>query len=316
VSRAAASDPSGLQRGARAQDSNRLLRYRSIIDDWDAFLAVIRAPLPFVVRANTLKILPSVLEERLAGERLPVRRLPWIEEAFELPEPPGSRIEHWLGLYYVQESVQLLPVLALSPEPGETVLDLCAAPGGKATFLAARMENQGTLVANEPSGRRQMSLLANLNRLGVLNAMITAYQGENYPMQTSFDRILVDAPCSAEGTLRKESSLQRGASQGTIERLARIQKRLILKAFDLLTPSGTLVYSTCTFAPEENESVVAHLLEQREARIPAFEPPIPRCAGLRGWMGEHYPEDMERCVRVYPHHLDSGGGFIARIGRS
>lgn len=292
------------------------LRYRSIIEDWDAFLEASDTPMPYVVRANTLKIESQALHQRLTDAGLDVTEYAWNDALFQLAEPPGRRIEHWLGLYYAQEAVQTLPVMALDPKPGETALDLCAAPGGKATYMAASMRNQGTLVANEPSGRRQMSLLANINRLGVLNTMVTAYQGENFPMQTSFDRILVDAPCSAEGTLRKEPSLRHGASSGTISRLARLQKRLILRAFDLLAPGGLLVYSTCTFAPEENEAVVTHLLQERDAGIVPFDLPIEASSGLLGWHGETFPEEIKHCVRIYPHHLDSGGGFFARITRA
>lgn len=291
------------------------LRYRSIIEDWDAFQRATETPMPYVVRSNTLKIESAVLYRRLLDAGINVTAYEWNDDLFELAEPPGRRIEHWLGLYYAQEAVQILPVMALDPQPGDTALDLCAAPGGKATYIAARMQNRGTLVANEPSGRRQMSLLANINRLGVLNTMVTAYQGENFPMQTSFDRILVDAPCSAEGTLRKESSLRNGASSGTIARLARLQKRLILRAFDLLAAGGLLVYSTCTFAPEENEAVVAHLLQERDAQIVPFDSPIEAASGLLGWHGETFPEQTKHCVRIYPHHLNSGGGFLARITR-
>jgi NOL1/NOP2/sun family putative RNA methylase len=297
-------------------DSANLLRYRSIIDDWDAFLAIAQTSLPYVVRANTLKIDPSSLRQRFVDLGIDTTSYDWNDELFEMTEPPGGRIEHWLGLYYAQEAVQTLPVLALSPQPGETALDLCAAPGGKTTHIAARMQNRGTLVANEPNGRRQMSLLANINRLGVLNSMVTAYQGENFPTETKFDRILVDAPCSAEGTLRKEPSLQSGASKESIARLSRLQKRLIVRAFDLLAPDGLLVYSTCTFAPEENEAVVAHLLQERAARILPFDMAIDVSAGLTGWLDEEFPTEIGHCVRVYPHHLNSGGGFLARITRA
>lgn len=296
--------------------TNNLLRYRSIVEDWDAFSEVIQTPLPPVVRANTLKTSAAALCRRFVEGGISHTQFPWNEDLFELTEPPGRRIEHWLGLYYVQEAVQTLPVLALDPRPGDTAIDLCAAPGGKATHIAAFMQNQGTLVANEPNGRRQMSLLANINRLGVLNTMVTAYQGENFPLQTTFDRVLVDAPCSAEGTLRKEPSLQFGASKAMIDRLARLQKRLIVRGFDLLAPGGVLVYSTCTFAPEENEAVVAHLLAEREAHLMPSQLPVDGSPGLTHWHSERYPEVMQHCLRVYPHHLNSGGGFLARITRT
>jgi len=299
-----------------AMDSPSQSRYTSIIEEWDAFQKASNTPMPYVVRSNTLKTSSDELAQRFVDSDINTVRYAWNKDLFELSEPPGRRIEHWLGLYYSQEAVQTLPVIALDPQPGETVLDLCAAPGGKTTYIAARMQNQGTLVANEPSGRRQMSLLANINRLGVLNTMVTAYQGENFPMQTSFDRILVDAPCSAEGTLRKEPSLRHGASSGTIARLARLQKRLILRAFDVLAPGGCLVYSTCTFAPEENEAVVAHLLQERTAQILPFDAPFNAASGLTAWQGETFPPEIGHCVRVYPHHLNSGGGFLARITRA
>jgi NOL1/NOP2/sun family putative RNA methylase len=291
-------------------------RYRAIIDDWAAFSRASQSPLPSAIRTNTLKIAPEDLANRFADAGIEAVQCDWNDELFVLADAPGRTIEHWLGLYYVQEAVQTLPVLALDPRPGETILDLCAAPGGKTTHIAALMRNQGTLVANEPSGHRQMSLLANINRLGILNATITAYQGESFPMAAAFDRILVDAPCSAEGTLRKESSLQHGASLSTIARLSRLQKRLIVRAFDLLAPGGVLVYSTCTFAPEENEAVVAQLLQERDASLVPCELPIAGLPGVSEWLGERYPEDLRHCVRVYPHHLDSGGGFVARIVRA
>ena len=292
-------------------------RYRSLIEDWDAFLEAIERPLPHVVRANTLKIASADLFQRLIDAGADAVRSDWNEDLFEMMSPPGRRVEHWLGLYYIQEAVQTLPVLALDPQPGDTALDLCAAPGGKSTYIAARMKNQGTLVANEPSGRRQMSLLANINRLGVLNAMVTAYQGENFPQQTAFDRILVDAPCSAEGTLRKDPSLRPGASLPTIDRLARLQKRLIIRAFDLLAPAGVLVYSTCTFAPEENEAVVDYLLQERPtACVVPCDLPIETSSGLTAWLGTRFDQQMDLCVRTYPHQISSGGGFLARIVRA
>ncbi|MBU0595784.1 RsmB/NOP family class I SAM-dependent RNA methyltransferase [Candidatus Bipolaricaulota bacterium] len=292
-----------------------LERYRSIIADWDAFAAACERPLPTVLRANTLRIDPGTLEQRLRRQGIEAERSSWHDLLFTVDRPVGNSIEHWLGLFYVQEAVQVLPVLALAPQSGETVLDLCAAPGGKTTQLAARMENRGTLIANEPSGRRQMALLANINRLGLLNTLITSYRGESFPLHSSFDRVLLDAPCSAEGTLRKERSVIDGATPQTVQRLSRLQKHLILRAFNLLRPGGTLVYSTCTFDPEENESVVAHLLCERDARLLSVDLPIPVHPGLTAWDGEEFPDELRHARRIYPQDLDSGGGFLARIER-
>lgn len=303
-------------RSARAPSPVDVLpRYRSIVPEWDRFLDACRRPLPTVARANTLRISPEELRERLLQQGISVSQLSWEPTLLEVDRPVGNTIEHWLGLLYVQEAVQTLPVIALDPQPGETVLDLCAAPGGKSTHIAARMAGVGPLVLNEPNGRRQQSLLANVNRLGVLNATITAYRGEDFPRRGRFDRVLVDAPCSAEGTLRKEPSLRTGAPKRTIVRLARLQKRLIVRAYDLLRPGGVLVYSTCTFAPEENESIVAHLLRTRPARLAPPDLPCEVEPGLVAWEEETYPAEVRGCARVYPHRFDSGGGFVARFER-
>ncbi len=299
----------------RSESADFLPRYRSVIPDWGRFFETCRRPLPTIIRTNTLRIAPEDLRERLLRQGISASHLPWERTLFEVDRSVGATIEHWLGLLYVQEAVQVLPAIALDPRPGDAVLDLCAAPGGKSTQIAARMEGVGPLVANEPSGRRRQALLANVNRLGVLNATITAYRGEDFPLRARFDRVLVDAPCSAEGTLRKEPSLRAGASKGTIARLARLQKRLIVHAYDLLRPGGVLVYSTCTFAPEENESVVAHLLGVRDARPSPLSLPFEAAPGLTAWEGEIYPPGVRGCARVYPHQIDSGGGFVARFER-
>ena len=297
-------------------DSPHVLpRYRAIVPEWDRFVDACLRPLPTVVRTNTLRIDPPSLRKRLERQGLSVSPLPWEPMLLAVDRPVGATIEHWLGYLYVQEAVQSLPVLALDPRPGETVLDLCAAPGGKTTHIAARMDNVGPLVANEPSGRRQPALLANVNRLGLLNVTNTGYRGESFPLAAAFDRVLVDAPCSAEGTLRKEPSLRGGATAGAIARLARLQKRLIVRAYDLLAPGGVLVYSTCTFAPEENEAVVMHLLETRDARLTPASLPVDASPGLSSWEGVRFPTAVRRCARIYPHRLDSGGGFIARFER-
>ncbi len=298
-------------------DSNELLpRYRSIVPEWTRFAAACGRPLPTVIRTNTLRATPEALRERLLRQGYAVSSISWDGTLFEVDRPIGSTIEHWLGLFYVQEAVQTLPVIALDPHPDEAILDLCAAPGGKTTQIAAQMDGTGPLIANEPSGRRQQALLANVNRLGLLNATITAYRGEAFPLRARFDRVLVDAPCSAEGTVRKEPSLWQGASNGTIVRLARLQKRLIVRAYDLLRPGGALVYSTCTFAPEENEAVVAHLLSIRDAQLMPIRLPFEASPGLDAWGEEIYPSELRGCARIYPHQIDSGGGFVARIERS
>lgn len=294
---------------------SRLERYRAIVDDWDAFVAACARPLPTDARINTLRTTPEALRDRLARRGVTVEPSSWDPCVVRSSRPIGRTAEHWLGLFYLQERVQATPVLALDPRPGERVLDLCAAPGGKTIDIALRMQNTGCVVANEPSGRRLQALLTNVNRIGVWNVAVTEYRGQDFPAATSFDRVLVDAPCTAEGTLRKEPSLRSGATDAAVRRLARLQELLIVRAFDRLRPGGVLVYSTCTFAPEENEAVVSHLLRVRPARVLPFAPPFPHAPGVTSWDGTVYPAETDLCVRIYPHHLDSGGGFVARIER-
>ncbi len=293
---------------------NQLVRYLDIIPDWEGFLVFCHRPLPTTIRTNTLRITAEDLVERLTRKGLELEAVPWAPGVFTVAgDDVGKRLEHWLGLFYVQEAVQVLPASVLDPRPGERVLDLCAAPGGKCTQIAALMQNKGLVVANEPNGHRQQALLANFNRLGVLNVAVTEYRGESFPLGASFDRVLIDAPCSAEGTLRKEPAMQKGASPAAIKRMAAIQRRLIRRGYDLLRPGGTLVYSTCTFAPEENEAVAAVLLADTDARLEPVALPFPASPGVRTWQGLTFPEGITGCVRIYPHQIDSGGGFIARF---
>ncbi|MGB2983888.1 MAG: RsmB/NOP family class I SAM-dependent RNA methyltransferase [Candidatus Bipolaricaulia bacterium] len=290
-------------------------RYRGIIQHWNLFAETCDLPLPTSIRANTLRASRADVADRLRDAGIGVEDVSWNGTLMQVDRPVGRRIEHWLGLFYIQEATQTVPVLVLDPQPGETVLDLCAAPGGKTSQAAALMHNRGHLVANEPSGRRQQALLANLNRIGALNVTVTEYRGESFPLGAQFDRVLVDAPCSAEGTLRKNRSVRNGGTASAIRRLSGLQKRLIVRAFDLVRPGGRLVYSTCTFAPEENEGVVAHLLRERSAVILPTALPFSAAPGILEWERETFPSEIAACSRIYPHHLDSGGGFIAHVER-
>lgn len=295
-----------------------LYRYRDLIDDWDAFVRAAESSPPSGLRVRTRRITPADLASRLAQQGIDTRPWEWDREVLVSGhEAVGATLEHWLGFYYVQELTQTVPVRVLDPRPDECILDLCAAPGGKTTQIAARMEDRGVLIVNEPSGRRQPALLANLNRLEVVNAVVLSRRGEEFPLGHMFDRILIDAPCSGEGTLRKDPSMRAGASMRTVERLSKLQKRLLVRGFDLLRPGGHLVYSTCTFAPEENEAVVAELLQRREQAI--VEPialRLPHSGGICRWNGQSYPTPIEGTIRLYPHHLNSGGGYIASIRKA
>ncbi len=200
----------------------------------------------------------------------------------------------------------MAPVALLDPQPGETICDLCAAPGGKATQIAGRMQGQGFLLCNEWSPKRAKILSRNIERLGVPNALVMSEHPANLAKQYPgyFDRVLVDAPCSGEGMFRKEEAAVTDWSQETVEMCARRQAEILHSAALLVRPGGRLVYSTCTFAPEEDEDAVANFLaahpefEAEEISAPWFVP---------GENGSH---------RMWPHNLLGEGHFAAVLRKT
>lgn len=286
-----------------------LERYRGVVPDFDAFLEVSGERLPTTARCNTLRAESGEVRERLDAE---TEDLEWLDEGFRVDtDSPGNALEYLLGLFHVQEEVSMIPPKALDPGPGERVLDLCAAPGSKATQLAALMENRGTLVANDRSAGRISALKNNLDRLGVLNCAVTRLDGARFPGREGFDGVLLDPPCSGEGTTRKDPEVLRYAERRR-RSLPGVQRALMRRAAGLLRSGGSLIYSTCTYAPEENEAIVAEGLERglelaELDGVPEGEP------GLGSWRGDDFPGEMELCRRYYPHRLDSGGFFVARL---
>lgn len=210
---------------------------------------------------------------------------------------------------------QVLPVL-----PGERVLDLCAAPGGKATALAAKLQGKGLLVANEISASRAKALLKNLEVSGVTNSFVTNTTANRLAEQFPdfFDKVLVDAPCSGEGMFRKDIANARAWSPDKVQSCAKIQREITRYAADMLRPGGLLLYSTCTFAPEEDEGTVAYLLNQRP-ELELME--IPGCEafskGNAGYLNDKaadeaaLQEELSKCVRLFPHCCDGEGHFLA-----
>ncbi|MBI4641527.1 MAG: RsmB/NOP family class I SAM-dependent RNA methyltransferase [Candidatus Tectomicrobia bacterium] len=289
-------------------------RYRSIIPDYEGFLEALRTPAPKDVRINTLKIDPERFSSWMVCRGYsfsPNRWYPFMVTLNDVPSP-GSTLEYFLGYYHPQGFASALPSLVLDPQPGERILDLCAAPGGKTSHIAQLMENRGFIVANDFETRRLRALQSNLERLGVLNVVTTHYQGQNFPMKMKFHRVLVDAPCSGEGRFRVGEGRWQGSNLSFIMKLSQIQKQLILKGFDLLLPGGTLVYATCTFAPEENEEVVAHLLKERDAELAEVSLPVPHTSGVIEWEGKKLEGELKKSWRLYPHQTHSWGFFLAK----
>lgn len=288
---------------------------RELIPNFDELLTHLKRPLPTYFRINTLKTSIKRAKETLRSEGVEFSptKIPEILkiERFDAQRP---LLSYYLGYIYPQALSSALPVLALSPSENEKVLDLCAAPGGKTTFISQLMNDKGLVVANDRKKGRITSLLSNVKRLGITNTVVTIGRGEHLDLPYRFHKVLVDAPCSGQGKYRFDER------HGTIKYMKRgktnlsaIQKALIKKGFDLLLPGGTLVYSTCTLDPEENEGVVQHLIEKRRARVMDFSVPIEGCPGITEFKGKRYDERIRFCKRFYPHKIDSVGFFIAKI---
>lgn len=296
-----------------------LRRYAPIVDDPEAFLAAAARPLARVVWANPLRGDPDQIGE-LVRRRCPeARPLGWYPHAWRLPADarPGTWLEHMLGLIYGQEEAALWAALLLDPRPGERVLDLCAAPGGKAARIAVAMGDHGTLVANDRQLGRLAGLRRTFDRLGVTCAVVTREDGACYPGEPgTYDRVLVDAPCTCEGTSRKPRGRRRAGDAAHRTSIVQVQKALLRRAARLTRPGGRIVYATCTYAPEENEAVLDALAPDLAVIEPVEPPPGLRTApGVPAWEGRTFRPDVVHAARLWPHHNDTGGFFVARLRR-
>ncbi|HLD86865.1 MAG TPA: NOL1/NOP2/sun family putative RNA methylase, partial [Candidatus Nanoarchaeia archaeon] len=259
------------------------------------------------IRVNTLKISVEELKKRLepAWTLTPV---PWCKEGFWIEHKKGERrdvgnlIEHALGYFYLQEAASMIPPVVLDPKPGETILDIAAAPGSKTTQIAQYMENEGILIANDYTADRMKPLGINLQRCGVSHALITKMYGQGFRKAgIEFDRILVDAPCSGTGTIRKSLKTVVIWNPGMIKRLGTTQKQLIEAAFGILKVGGTLVYSTCSLEPEEDEEVVDHLLKTHpNARVEEIDLNIKKSPAVLEFEGKTYSDEVKKCLRIWP----------------
>lgn len=303
-----------------------LARMRDLLgDEYASFSASFDAPPSVGLRVNTLKI--SVEDFRgLASPALGMDAAmpaPWCPAGFVLAGEvaPGKHPYHAAGLYYLQDPSAMAVAELLAPRPGEHVLDLAAAPGGKATHIAALMQGQGLLVANELIPKRAWELAGNLERWGARNAAITNETPERLAERFPgfFDRVLVDAPCSGEGMMRKSEAARREWAPELIHGCALRQSGILEQAARMVRPGGRLVYSTCTFNPEENESTVARFLA-RHADFQLVEPPHHPgfSSGRPGWIpsGEDPAPALARAVRLWPHAGPGEGHFIAVLDRS
>jgi len=295
-------------------------RYRDLIPDFDRFLEVIRTREPRTLRVNTLRTTPEELRGRLEAKGYGVHDVPHQPEFFRITgereegmAPISDTVEHWAGHFYIQQTVTGWAAPLLDPQPGERVLDLCSAPGGKTTHLAERMQGQGVVVAAEVSEARVRALLANIYRLAHSNVMVVSGDAREFPEGATFDRVMVDVPCSAEGTLRKKAGVIPSKSKGARRKLVRIQEALLRRAIEVTRPGGTLLYCTCTIDPAENEGVLTEVLKDAPVEVEPIEMPVPHERGVEAWEDEVYDPRMRHAVRMYPHLHDSGGLFFCRL---
>ncbi len=294
-------------------------------DDYKKFLSVINNEPRNFIRCNTLKISPHDLLIRLNARGWIVVQLfkdfpeIMIIESKLLPGEIGKAREHLLGYYYVQEIVSMMPIIALGLKENDMFLDLCSAPGSKTTQAAAMMNNCGLIIANDSSPKRTRILSANLERMGVSNTIISCEDGAQLCSKLlrksgiKFDKILIDAPCSGEGTIRSSREAVDDWSLKLIESLSRKQKKLIESAFGILKAGGEMIYSTCTHAPEENEEVIDYLLSKYDAEIVPVNLPIKTRQGITKWNGNNYHKSLVNAIRIYPHDNDSEGFFLCKL---
>lgn len=292
-------------------------RYSQFIPDLAGFLESMQTPLRKTVRVNTLK---AAREQALTWlEDLGPEPLPWYDLGLTINDGAGigKRLEHFLGIIHVQEAASMVPALVLEPRPGETALDLTAAPGSKTTQMAAMMQNSGLVIANDSSRKRVRALIGNVDRAGCLNVVICCKDGAKLAaaLSNGCDRVLVDAPCTCEGTIRKSAEALDLWSLGAFKRFSSIQKGLVTAGYGALRPGGRMVYSTCTIAPEENEAVVSYLLSRfPEAELLPFElPGLVMRPALRSWAGKEFPGSVANCRRILPQDNDTEAFFLALV---
>ena len=293
-------------------------RYYEIIPNFSLFQESLRKPFPTHLRVNRIKTEPRLLVDSLKSKGIHLKSVTEKNDSLYLaPElnASGNLLEYFLGHIHPQALTSCLASIALGPEQGAFVLDMCASPGGKTSHLAEMMNNTGFIVANELYPKRQIPLGHTLERLGVLNAVITGYQAQEFPLKHRFGYILADVPCSGEGRFRQTKENHTYWESGVKAKLTNLQKKIILRGFDLLKEKGEMLYSTCTYNPEENESVVSFLLDNRDAKLLPIHVGLDYDPGLIKWRNEKYDKQLERTARFYPHRVDSVGFFMARIGR-
>ena len=277
-------------------------------------------PLTPSIRVNTLKIDKDTLKTKLESKGFELESIDWINYGLKVKKSPlnlGSTHEYLQGFYYIQSVAPMLPAFILDPNPNDIVIDMCAAPGGKATHLAQIMNNEGKLILIERNRNRIAALDLNLRRMGVSNSIVINEDAVNLSkMNLKADKILLDAPCTGEGLIRQDFSRKMSKTMKDIDKLSSIQRKLLKTGLHSLNPGGQLLYSTCSIAPEENEFVIDNVLKDSSDFAIVK---IPRKYGVDGFIevyNKMLREDIKYSQRLFPHTDNTIGFFVCLIQRN
>ncbi len=295
-----------------------LERYRDVIPDFSAFKDACERPLPNRVRVNRLAATPERVRASFSASGIDATPLAWNDAVLEVDTTdPGRTMPAYLGWVHSQDAASTLPVALMDVAPGDIVWDACAAPGSKTGQLAEALDDTGRLLATDDNLGRLSSLRFNTERLGVTCAIVDHADARHvtpaaYGLE-AFDAALTDVPCTCEGICRKQPRVLDDLDPTHRDSLTTVQAEILDQAVANTTPGGEVIYSTCTFAPEENEAVVDTVLRNREVRIEPIELPIETAPGLTAWQAQSFHPDLERTRRVYPHLSDTGGFYCAKL---
>jgi tRNA (cytosine49-C5)-methyltransferase len=312
------SDPKQIPSTESIEFKPKFIQRYSKLTDWEQFKRYSLSFLRRSIRINTLLGTIKDIREGIEQKGWILDPIPWCKEGFWISHPErrdvGNLLEHHQGKIYVQEAVSMVPPLVLQPKPGDLVLDMCAAPGSKTTQMGAMMQNEGLIIANDLKGQRMQSLGINVQRSGMTNVIISLMHGKRFH-EYQFDKILVDAPCSGTGTIRKSLKTIRIWNEGMIRKIAREQIELAENAFNNLKPGGEMVYSTCSLEPEENEGVV-HLLLGKfpDAKVlPAKLSGLKTSPPVMEFNGIKFNSQIKHALRIWPQDNDTEGFFVCKI---
>lgn len=280
-----------------------------INEELNDFIESCKKPLIESIRVNDLKISPSALKKNLESQGWIIDNCPFYKNALIIKKRNislGNALEHFLGQYYVQEQSSMIPPLVLNPNEEDIVLDCCASPGSKTTQLSQIMKNKGILIANDLGYGRISILSSNLERMGCENVICANGDGARFKrFPQTFSKILLDAPCTGYGAIRKDWSIAKMFNPNSYKFLAKIQRRLMDSCWTALKPKGEMVYSTCTLTEEENEKNVIDFLEKnKDAKIKKIN--------LKGFE-KHRGIGLNESIRIWPHRIDMEGFFIAKL---